>query len=1012
MKRKIQSKFALLFAFFSVFSAAGVGHAEEPAPQAVWTENFDQMPVGSALLDNCDQWEYAGTNSEKLKGAATIQGDEKNRYLQIELENPDREDVATGGYYVVSSKKISQFGLEENADFTVSYDLKFAPYDEATGAYNNKFAEYYYGLADSASGIKAYSTLYAYQVVNQNDTSTPTFYTDVVESVAPEAKLYLKTWNTIQYVVHASPFAGESTADLYVNGIYCTTVQIRGDRDEFVNRISFGINLNPGITAGKMYVDNIRLQPGSFPKQEYGDHCAVNVLDVDFTGMEAAENGDADISVLPPFKGNKLALGNDSANTVFESVKGVFGKAANDTSLHIYNTVPGGSVNNDANLTATLNTDISLLHNPGEKQEISFSFAFEETEVMKAAHVAVTTKAYINGVETKYLNTFYITPDRVELFNGAYRFHLQAPLSPEKMYQFRAIITAGDGAGEYNKISLYLDNTPVVDTITGETIVDWDIENLGETMFGGVSQLWLHYQMKTYTQLSGVYFDDVKIVNYLGNVEPETERVVPKMAAKVDKEKYVTRGVVFTGEDTIKQVIENFSEEELLLCQMRTPAGQDIIDQELVAAGNYGAIVAKDGSCYYVKFEGTQQILKLTEYAQLEDAPLTEKSIENGTMESAVKYAGRSAGDESILVEPTQADSGAIVLLGFQETAVRQYTNPSCYKPMTAEFSILLSDESEVHLEPYVHAATYLANSADYRGPRGGVHFKNGKIYMRSLETEPIASYEPGQWIKVSITTYPGTALEDITINGVTYKEETGIYRYAVQYVSKYKLTVRGQAVLDDIQVSTGRYTPLEGPKAQPTGEETVATQKNILFAEDIDTSVSSLTDYVSLSGIPAALYQEGTDMTTCESDATQLSEGAVLVLYESGIYRYYTLRFREDGKITILKEEDGFLAAAESSSQKNCMWIAEYEQDRLTGVSLVSGDAALDCFRDYRARARKNEESLRMGYRDATAGSGICGNKIDPHRSYKIVNKVRAQLSPRAEAARSEKEKGSVIYG
>lgn len=176
----------------SLFTAVTALSAYVPAPvmasavisngDVVWQESFEDCSVGSSVLNDADHWscaEVRGSDASKINFTANIAGNSGHKYLKIGANVKDNQSVAKAAAVIVGTNHMSSFGLEQDKDFTISYDFKSEFYNADTmySSTNNKYTEYYHSVSDSSdySDSASIQMFFHHKAAAANKT---TFYTD------------------------------------------------------------------------------------------------------------------------------------------------------------------------------------------------------------------------------------------------------------------------------------------------------------------------------------------------------------------------------------------------------------------------------------------------------------------------------------------------------------------------------------------------------------------------------------------------------------------------------------------------------------------------------------------------------------------------------------------------------------------------------------------------------------------------------------------------------------------
>lgn len=522
----------------------------------VWEENFEDSKSGDLLLNDSEHWakaEARGSDGSKINLSAVVAGNEGHKYLEISANVKDGETVAKAATAIVGTQSMSSIGLEQDTDFTVSYDFKSALYDESTMCSNSKYTEYYHSISDSSdyADSPTLQMFFHHKAATGNKT---TFFTDSSGKAVtnlnrlcgsdvsvPSGDLYTAGWNSIQWVVHASSTAQDSYADLYLNGVYRGSIAMR--EGEFARCLVFGINFNPGIQSGTLYIDNIKITKGAYDRTETASKTTVNALTTGFEECIAAENGSNDISVYPGLaqrEGNRAVSG-DSDYITYETVAGAFGKSETDKALHITNTVipSDTTVSTDSFLSFGFDwngVSSTKLYETGDSQEISFDFAYDKIAgPLTISAGRLYSDTYTQSVSTKVLNLIQITTDNISILNGDVVFDLIEPLNTETWYNARVIFSMGSDA-DYNSVTVYLTRDNGSTEIFTEHLQNYSNKVGGNITYRGIAQCWLHYKHDGFDKSKGVWYDNFTIKSYIGGETFPTPTDDERINMTLDKE--------------------------------------------------------------------------------------------------------------------------------------------------------------------------------------------------------------------------------------------------------------------------------------------------------------------------------------------------------------------------------------------------------------------------------------------------------------------------------------------
>ncbi len=864
--------------------------------EKVWSQDFEDCTT----VDDAGFAEITTKESPESTSALIMESG-LNKYFEMEMTNAD----SGSAIYSAGTVNVSELGIEDGADFTVSYDVKFNPYDEETGkSSTGKYVEYLFGLGDNPSGVKGYRCAYVTYREEGNNNYAPSVNEGCITNdnceypVSGVKSLYAGAWNNVQWVVHRTDSNGEPLsaadmyAELYINGEYSATVGIRNGED--MRRAVFAISLNEGVKYGKMAIDNIEIFKGSYDKQDTAKFAEVKLIDTDFSDMTASENGASDVSSTPMFIGaSKLSV--DGAEVIIETKKGVFGKGTDDNAVHWQRTSESSDTSLDTRLE--FNNEYGELYESGDSLEISVDFAFDE----KITPLCLTAQFIKeDGSLKKMVDFIKVSGDYIKILNDNHVFDLTPALIPGKWYNLRVVLTSGDGESTYNTVTAYLDGEVIVD---GPTSTKPDgqapvyIQNYELTDFAsavgtvedefdrikGIDYLWVHFKNVASSAGKGMYFDNLEMTKYIGGALPKTTYTKLPVTSSVVPASYAQRGTVFTDTTaTVNEVLNMFDMSRAKNIIVRDASGNVITDYSTTANGKYAEIKSNDNERYYVTMDGTNKTI-----AEISDASQTTLKVESNLSKTEVaKGAGRASGDKSILVESTDGNKGSATVNLF--TTSTTYVDSTAYKPVTAEVSVMPLDNSKIEVQMYTNANTRncLTSGHEYRMGITAAYFENGMIYGKN-SSYPIMPYEAGKWYKIAVTSQPGSQTLEVRVNG-EFAEETGNYtvrKYPTQFISQLKLIVHDNAVFDDIKIYNGKYIEDEIPYITSASEDAIIDDGKIYIPEE--TSISELTDYLDFTcGMPTGVYSD----STLSEQISELEDGCVLVIENDGIYKEYQI--------------------------------------------------------------------------------------------------------------------------
>ncbi len=500
--------------------------------EVVWEEGFEDKALGYNVIQDSAHWDRAqmrGGDAEKVTATATVEGTNGNKYLKLAASVNENETIVNSTTMITATKSMTELGLAENAPYTISYDFKTEKYNQAKMVSGPNITEYQQSLSSTpefSNGGNPTTQLYFYHRASADNKETFLVHGDckITGTAAPSGDIYTNGWNSVQWVVHASANASEEYADLYLNGLYRGSLKNR--RGTLARYLVFGITLKSGVQEGAVYIDNIKVINGDYTKADTAKNAMVTAINADFEDMVAKENGiDKDVTVMPGIAqpSYNYSTNNDSAYVTFAAENG-FGRT--DKALHISNTtVPEGVTvaSKDTNMKFGLidNADVtsSKLYSPGDTQEITFDFAFDENAGPLAitagrVHTENNTVTASDKVEDLIRIEKETIKVKINTVSGSTRtWHLEKnPLVSGKWYNIRVLFTRGEQTTT-NTATIYLTRDDgVVDSITMEL---GECVN-GNGFFRGVREIWLHYKWNNVSAASGVWYDNFSIKSYIG----------------------------------------------------------------------------------------------------------------------------------------------------------------------------------------------------------------------------------------------------------------------------------------------------------------------------------------------------------------------------------------------------------------------------------------------------------------------------------------------------------------
>lgn len=913
----------------------------------VWSQDFDDCDmISDAGL------EYIGTN-----GTATISETGGNKFLDMSFTTDGTAE--NGEVFEVSTKRVNDMGLKDGDDFIVSYNVKVNPYNAETG-YNSttkKYVEYLLSMGDSPSGVKARQSGY-FTFKSTGNPERPDVNTNnqnVEQWTAPNAnnnpvKLYPGAWNNLTWVVHRSDADGNELeadkmyTDLYINGEYSTTFGIRtANGSKTMQRAVFAISLGNGITYGRMMIDDIVFYKGAYDKQTQPKAAAVKLIDTGFDDMTASDNVASDVASTPKIVGS-TEVAQDAEESVFETKTGALGKSSTDKYLHIYR--KDGTQEPDARVAFNTDTVFEKLKKSGESVELSMDFAYDAA----IKPLSLTAQLYKeDGSKIKLVDFIKVSGDNIKILNNT--FDISPALISDKWYNLRVVFTAGDGENRYNTVTAYIDGKVINDPLTGVRIENYALTNwqsvLGEaseySRFCGIDWFWLHFKSYKSDAGKGISFDNVRMTKYIGTAKPKNLATMLPILTNSDWSLWAQRGTVYVdATQTIESVLSKFDLSGAKSIVVRDANGSVVDDYTAPASGKFAEIKNSDHRVYYAAFDGTNKTI-----VNVNDAESTSgMSIESGLTATWINAgAGKTADDTSLKVVRTPGNNDRSVVVntfGYSTT----YSNPTAYKPVTAEVSVMPLGNDKIEVQFYSQAETNndgkVGDVREYVAGKTPIYFENGTIYGKGVEY-PLMSYETGKWYKISITYFPGSAKIEARINGELVQESTEytVWKYPIQFVRQLKLIVNNEAVFDGIRVYNGKYQPEQAPEMKGIEAEGTKVEGNVITLPDIEYYIDEVADMFEVIGTPTQVYKN-VDLTEAVEDG-ELVENGVLVMENDGIYKEYIIKIGADTPATPsfdMSYADGeYTATASGYPADKTLIIASYNGTVLESVQFGTAD-------------------------------------------------------------------------
>lgn len=589
MKKKILS-LCMVVALAAMQAPAFVQAADVADGAVIWEETFEDKAVGANVMEDTEHWaksERRGGNNGNYDYSAVIAGNDGHKYLKISASSSGAEWADSGSPTMgVASKPVTSMGLEAGDVFTVSYDFKMNDYDSDK---MNAF-EYYQSISraypDGGNIGNLTKDVYFYsQAKSGNETAMLThtsqgttldniFGTDARE--LPNTSLYTNGWNSLQWVVYPATTLHHGYAEMYLNGVYVGTITNRQGTE---SPVSLVVAIAPKSANDKetaIYLDNIKVVKGAANGTAMADttNTVVNAVSLGFDDcdLSAKKLGIAQNTTVGYT--NKYTDGNKENTTAvsMETSVAEFDSDINNTALKLCNaqetTKRTVSSNLDMYLTATPATK---LYADGDKQEISFNFAFDGVTnefQIKAGRIWSSTYDG-NDSGCKMDDMLKVKDTYIDVAGN--RISLDEKLPLNQWHNLRVVFTKGGSSTAYTVYLTRADGT--VNVFTGTD---------SYTNFNGVAKCIISYNGTT-DKIRGAWVDNFSIKSYIGGAAPATVSASDAIelvdngdgtytaTAIVDNAAYADAALIvatYDGETFANAVVDNTAESASSLCKL------------------------------------------------------------------------------------------------------------------------------------------------------------------------------------------------------------------------------------------------------------------------------------------------------------------------------------------------------------------------------------------------------------------------------------------------------------
>ena len=614
-----------------------------------------------------------------------------------------------------------------------------------------------------------------------------------------------------------------ATADVYLDGAAVST----GTEITFDD--SFEITADPAIVIGiddfKVYAEKLEGNSGMTAE-------VLNLAFEEFNyenGSKEIENLKAHYNEATVNGGNAFVIGTESNGMDVHAVTGKFGKSINESSLALTHSATSSS--KPAGIFDLAFGDDSHLYAEGDTQVLSFNIAVDEDKNREfriryyswykegesyyrgnKSAVGTSTSVSAGGTDGWLLA---MTNDKLFVFgdDNVRSYSIIPAIMPNQWNNVRLEVTTGSDDGEnaftYN---VYINDIAVAENVAVANDIYYvrnsSNKDAKRGAFYGFNRLSFECQTAARggnTTTGGWHLDDIKLENYYNasapakaespllvgnNVLPGTNTDISGVAFdNWDYDKWVTGPVVYVdpamtiGE--YKAHLDKIGKNQGVT--FRDVNGNEITDAS-TAIGNltYAEIVKTNYEKMYVSIVGETKVLK----SHSDDVSSIGSSSAVGSFYSGgVSLAeteaegGRTTGDKSADMTATAAGSDATVRYALRSRDSATYATSSfdAYRPVTFETSVLMPEEEDGYVQVAGRYFDALQNTANNITTSSGVqntfaYLEGGIITIgqrvsatdSNSDVKIIGTYNPGEWVNISVTFYPGANINrvDIRVNG------------------------------------------------------------------------------------------------------------------------------------------------------------------------------------------------------------------------------------------------------
>lgn len=616
--------------------------------------------------------------------------------------------------------------------------------------------------------------------------------------------------------------------------------------------------------------------------------------------------------------------------------------------------------------------------------------------------------------------------DRVFVFgdDNARSYSIIPALMPNQWNNIRLEITAGDGNTTAFTYNLYINDILIAEDVAVAQTAYYvrDINNNAKNTLGafyGFNRLSFEYKTSNtggYDTAGGFYFDDIKVENYYqtevpakvaspllkgDNVLPGTNTDISGTAfTNWDYDKWVTGPVVYVDKDmTLAQYKEHLNSiGKNLGVTFRNADGSAANDTDEIGNLKYAEIIKTNYERMYVSLVGENKTLK----THCDDVASITSTSAVGTFYSS-SYAslsevngvgGRVAETDksaSVTANATGQDATVRYALHSRDSSsasFSSYTNSSsdAYRPVTFESSVLMPDAEDGYAQiagRYYDAQWNTANNITTSSSvqntftylEGGLITIGARVSATDSNNDVkiIGTYNPGEWVKISVTFYPGATINrvDVRVNGEvariqnfaddeTYaaakeaakssdlkqfaRKNMNVYSKALKLknTANYKLQSMEEFIIyyagrtssksittssigiDDLKASWGYYKA-DIPSITPANKGVIDILSADKFLAQNGKSVDEIKAALTNSG-DVRIY---TDATYANEQTESVVTGNKIVVQNGAILKYFTIDTSD-----FVKDGNTIKSLARSADDK--LYVALYDDADATKISSV----------------------------------------------------------------------------